>query len=47
MAPGTGTTVHFKPDPKIFSVLEYSGGLLKMPASARLPQWRHRDLADR
>ncbi|MEI2718861.1 MAG: DNA topoisomerase (ATP-hydrolyzing) subunit B [Gemmatimonadales bacterium] len=24
MAPGTGTTVHFKPDPEIFSVLEYS-----------------------
>jgi DNA gyrase subunit B len=24
MAPGTGTTVHFKPDPQIFSVLEYS-----------------------
>ncbi len=24
MAPGTGTTVHFKPDPQIFTVLDYS-----------------------
>ena len=28
MAPGTGTTVHFKPDPEIFNVLEFSWNTL-------------------